>query len=98
MAHGRLREAVEKSIKSGTKSGGIDLERDAATIEMLRYMADTLDDKEGGPSMVRYISPNAFLTYCEKLGFMPKTTGTEREQAKATVLSIVGNSKWKKQA
>ena len=52
----------------------------------------------GESVVIRSFSNDAFLTYCEKLGFMPKTTGTEREQAKATVLSIVGNSKWKKQA
>ena len=54
MEQGRLRKAVEKSIKSGQKAGTIDVDRDAATIEMLRYMADTLDADEG-TSIVRYI-------------------------------------------
>ena len=95
MAQGRLRKAVEKSISSGVKSGTIDLERDAATIEMLRFMADTLDADDGS-SIIRYISPSSFLTFCEKLGFLPKLTGADKEEAKGTVLSLVGNSKWKR--
>lgn len=98
MARGKLRKGVEKSIKAGKKTGTIDLERDAATIEMLRYMADELDAGGDGVPATRYISPSSFLNYCEKLGFMPKQTKEEKDQAKATVLTLVGNSKWKKQA
>lgn len=98
MAQGRIRKAVEKSIKHGTDSGHIDIARDAAAIGMLRYMADTLDHDDGSTPPLRYVSPSQFLTYCEKLGFLPDLGGETKTATKAQVIKLVGNSKWKKQA
>jgi len=96
MAQGKLRKAVEKSISAGAKAGSIQTDRDAATIEMLRHMADMLDSEAGGPSVIRYVSPASFLAYCEKLGFVPALGQSKEEDTKAKVVQLVGNSKWKR--
>ena len=88
---GKMRQSVEKSIKYGINKGTLDPNRDAATLQMLRIMADMLDDNEGKTPGIKYITPASFLNYCEKLGFFPPG-----EAEKEPVLTLMGHSKWKK--
>ena len=97
MAQGRIRKAVEQSIKYGLNSGNVDLERDSAMLGMLRYMADTLDADKGETPALRYVSPASFLSYCEKLGFAPDIDKASLPRTdKNAKLHIVGGSKWKR--
>ena len=100
MAQGRIRKSVEKSIKDGVDRGTIDLNRDAATIGMLRFMADNLDEDHGETPVFRYVTPASFLNYCEKLGFVPDIEKEEKKPRidKNAKLHVVGKSRWKKQA
>ena len=86
----KIRNAVEQSIKYGLEKGKINPERDSAMIEMIRYMADKLDEDDSDTPMARYITPASFLSYCEKLGIVPNTDTIEKSPR-----SMVGNSKWK---
>lgn len=97
MAQGRLRKAVEKSIRYGVDTGNIDLERNAAMLGMIRYMADALDNDDGETPVLRYVTPASFLSYCEKLGFTQiKVQQTEKEkQEEHTKITVVGGSRWK---
>ena len=100
MAQGRLRKAVDKSINSAVSSGSIDLEKHAAPIAMLRYMADNLDSDSRETPMMRYVTPASFLSYCDSLGLTPtKQAKTDKPPAtKPNVVRIAGNSKWKARA
>ena len=69
MPNGRLRKAVDRSIKTAVGEGRLDLDAQSATIGMLRYMADQLDRAGVETSILRNISPTAFLSYCQALGF-----------------------------
>lgn len=78
MAQGRLRKAVDKSIKSAVQEGRISLTGDAAAIGMLRYMADIIDAAPGESTVLRYATPASFLSYCQALGIAaPKATATK---------------------
>ena len=93
MSQGRLRKAVDKSINEAVSSGNVDLEKHAAPIAMLRYMADNLDSDSGETPMMRYVTPASFLSYCDALGLLPgKDSKVGAEQPR--VVSLVGNSKW----
>ena len=102
MAQGRLRKAVEKSINEAVNCGNIDLNKHAAPIAMLRYMADSLDSDTGETPMLRYVSPASFLNYCDALGLTPSSKSDEKKATKdkpsgrVTMTSMVGNSKWAK--
>ena len=100
MAQGRLRKGVEKSIKAAIDAGNLDIERSAAPIALLRYLADEIDKSNGESNVLRYISPSAYLNYCKELGFFPegvdKKTLKEEPKEAENVVSIVGNSKWKR--
>jgi len=100
MAQGRLRKAVDKSIDSAVSSGSLDLEKNAAPIAMLRYMADNLDSDSGETPMMRYVTPASFLSYCESLGLTPPKQVKEKKTpaSKPNVVRIAGNSKWKARA
>ena len=96
---GKLLEAVEISVENGINEGRIDEKRDAATIEMLKHMAEVLDsDQTGQSSVMRYVSPASFLSYCEKLGFVPEINDQIKPKRidKNSKLHIVGNSQWKR--
>lgn len=87
MAQGRIRKGVEKSINSAVKQGFLDVETHAATVAMLRYMADYLDSDTGETPATRYVSPASFLSYCTALGFTPGelvTTKKNGETKKTT--------------
>lgn len=71
MAQGRLRKAVDNSIRSAVESGSLDLEKHAAPIAMLRYMADSLDSDRGKTTMLKLVTPASFLSYCDALGLTP---------------------------
>lgn len=100
MAQGRLRKGVEKSIKAAVEAGKLDLEQSAAPIALLRYLADKIDESAGKSNALRYISPSQYLNYCKELGFFPegvdKKTKKEEPKESENVVSIVGNSKWKR--
>lgn len=100
MAQGRLRKAVDKSIKAAASCGDLDLERNAAPIAMLRYMADRLDSDSGKTPMLRYVTPPSFLNYCEALGLTPAPEAAKRDgkQDKPRVVSVAGNSRWGQRA
>lgn len=93
MAQGRLRKAVDKSINEAVSSGFLDLERNAAPIAMLRYMADNLDSDSGETPMMRYVTPASFLSYCDSLGLLPDK-GAPKPKQEPRIVSMVGNSKW----
>ena len=97
MSQGRLRKAVEKSIKHGVEAGNIDIQRNAAMLGMLRYMADALDNDDGETPVLRYVTPASFLSYCEKLGFAQIKVKQEAEPKKEehAKITVVGGSRWK---
>ena len=96
---GELRKAVNRSIKYGISHGTIDEDRDAAVIAMTQHMADILDSDGGQSSIMRYVSPSAFLTYCQQLGLVPgKQNGVKPDKQSDKIIELVGNSKWKKRA
>lgn len=72
MPNGRIRKAVDKSIKAAVSSGNLDLEKHAAPISMLRFMADYLDTPGLETPVFRYVTPASFLSYCERLGLAPE--------------------------
>lgn len=100
MAQGRLRKAVDKSIESAVSSGSLDLDKNAAPIAMLRYMADKLDSDGGETPMMRYVTPASFLSYCDSLGLTPAKAQKEQKPSapKPNIVRVAGNSKWKARA
>lgn len=65
---GKMREAVDASIEArGDELDG----KCAATIAMLRKMADTIDESYGDPSVFKAVTPASFLSYCTALGLTP---------------------------
>lgn len=84
MAQGRLRKAVDKSIKAAVQDGRISLTGDAAAIGMLRYMADIIDAAPGESTVLRYATPASFLSYCQALGIAaPKPAPVKAEPAQS---------------
>lgn len=82
MAQGRLRKAVDRSIKTAVNEGRVRLDADAAAIGMLRYMADTIDAAHGETVVLRYATPASFLSYCQALGIAaPKPAPVKAEPA-----------------
>lgn len=79
MPNGRMRKAVDKSIRAQVSCGNLDLEAHAAPIAMIRFMADFLDDKSMETPAMRYATPASFLSYCDALGLLP----SKGEPAKA---------------
>lgn len=90
-----------KSVKVGIEAGRIDKDKNGAVIEAAKKIARMMDEP-GWPIVrgkVDNVSPSVFLKYCETLGITELGSG---QQAKAKEsdkqLSLVGNSKWRKQA
>lgn len=101
MAQGRLRKAVDKSIKCAVDSGKLDLNEHAAPIGMLRYMADTLDSDSGKTPAMRYVTPASFLNYCDSLGLTPMSEvgkSDEKPKAKTKMTAFTSSSKFAKAA
>ena len=73
MSQGRLRKGVDKAVAYGVSCGNINLERDAALLAMLRYMADFIDAGDGETPPTRYVTPASFLAYAQALGLAPNT-------------------------
>lgn len=73
----------------------MDRKRDGALIEAARQMAKTMD-QPGWPVVggkFDNVTPSIFKQYCEALHLTPAPSeGTAKKP-----LSIVGNSKWKKE-
>lgn len=65
---GRLRTALERSIKALKDVGEIDLERQAAELCSARYQADMIDSLKGH---VGYNDWRTFNSTCSTLGFDP---------------------------
>ena len=94
---GKIRKAVEVSIKYALAQGKADKKRDAAVIEVLRYMADQLDDDTGqGTPKARYITPASFLSYCQQIGIVPDPESLDKSDRPRPAF-VVGQSKWKVQ-
>lgn len=94
MSQGRLRKAVERSINEAVSSGNVSLDKHAAPIAMLRYMADNLDRDSGETPMMRYVTPASFLSYCDALGLLPGKDG-KPNAGQPRIVGMVGNSKLK---
>ena len=92
---GKIRQAVEISIADGETRGRICAKRDAAALEVLRYMADELDRADGAQIM-RIIPPATFLNYCEKLGLLPDIGKGKptTEEPPGDSNGIMNRSKW----
>lgn len=94
---GKIRSAVERSVKAAERSGSLDRDRNAAPIEMLLYMADYLDKDHGDTPATRYVTPASFLSYCEALGLTPpeviKTMGGKKKDGKTTTERMRGKFK-----
>ena len=77
-----------RSVRKGIEAGRIDKEKHGAM------------DEPGWPIIkgkIDNVSPSVFLKYCETLGITELGTSQPvKEEAKP--LSLVGNSKWKRQA
>ena len=96
--YGRIRRAVDRSIRYGKEQGRINPERDAAPIAMIQHLANILDSDAGESSIMRYVSPSMFLSYCEKLGFTPPEEVKDKKPEKKPdkkISLVVGQSKWK---
>ena len=91
-----------KSVKKGIEAGRINPERHGAIIEAGKKIARTMDNPDWPVirGKIDNVSPSVFLKYCETLGLtelgkeLPVTTEAEGNKP----LSIVGNSRWRKQA
>ncbi|MBW3077699.1 hypothetical protein [Bifidobacterium simiiventris] len=66
MAFGRLRGAVERSIRAAKKDGRLDLDANAAMLCSIRYQADMIDHEHGD---VSYNVWRTFNSTCAQLGF-----------------------------
>ena len=88
-----------RSVRKGIEAGRIDKEKHGAIIEAGKKIAKMMDDP-GWPIIkgkIDNVSPSVFLKYCETLGITELGTGHPvKEEAKP--ISLVGNSKWRKQA
>ena len=78
------------------KDGRLDRKKDGALIEAARKMAATMD-RDGWPLIdgkFDNVTPSTFRQYCEILHLTP---GEAKQDVDKPQLSIVGNSKWKKE-
>ena len=87
-----------RSVKAGIEAGRIDKDRNAAVIEAAKKIARLMDDPDWPVVKGKFdnVYPSLFLRYCETLGITDLNKGQQKEKDKP--LSIVGNSKWRKQA
>lgn len=103
-ARTRLREYEEvsclsrlnSSISEAVKDGRLDRRKHGALIEAARKLAATMD-REGWPIIdgrFDNVTPSTYQKYCEMLHLTPDDKPAETEAAK--VMTLVGNSKWKK--
>lgn len=87
-----------KSVKAGIEAGRIDKDRNGAVIEAAKKIAKIMDSPDWPIVNEKFdnVYASLFLKYCETLGI---TDLGPRQQAKEEKpLSLVGNSKWRKQA
>lgn len=94
MAQGRIRKGVESSIKTAVQDGVLDIEKHAAPIAMLRYMADSIDQGDGEKTL-KAITPASFLSYCETLGLTPSAE-LQKQVKQKPKLATVRNGKFAK--
>ena len=84
------------AINIAVKDGRLDRKKDGAIIEAARMMAQTMD-RPGWPIIdgkFDNVTPSTFKQYCELLHLTPDSVKREVDKPQ---LSIVGNSKWKKE-
>lgn len=67
--YGRLRTALERSIKHAKNAGLLDLDAQAALLCSARYQADMIDAE---PHKTNYNDWRTFNSTCSALGFDPK--------------------------
>ena len=94
----KVREALNQAIREGVSEGTIDRKKHGAVIEAARKVASVLDDPDWPYccGKVDNVSPSVFLKYCEALGITVEKKPKKEEKKKEPVLTLVGNSKWKK--
>ena len=97
MPNGRLRKAVDISIKSAVDSGKLDLDDNAAPIAMLRYMCDFLDGNQDDAAALKAVTPASFLSYCDALGLTPSEQ-VETKPSGSKLAVMVSGSKFAKAA
>ena len=87
-----------RSVKAGIEAGRIDKDRNAAVIEAAKKIARILDDPKWPIVKGKFdnVYPSLFLRYCETLGITD--LGKQHAKEKDKTVSLVGNSKWRKQA
>ena len=92
----KVREALNLAIRQAVKDGQLDRNKHAAIIEAARKVAKVMDDPEWPivRGKIDNVSPSVFLKYCDALGLT--VVNKPKEEKKGTVLTLVGNSKWKK--
>ena len=99
----KVRDALNAAVRQAVKDGKLNRKMHGATIEAARKVATVMDDPDWPivRGKIDNVSPAVFLKYCEALGL---TIGKEAKQPKSAkvdsdkVISVVGNSKWKKRA
>ena len=90
------------AVNDGVKKGTIDRTRQGAIISAGRKLAKIMDDPSWPMinGKIDNVSPSVFLKYCEKLGIAEcagqKGTAKPDQQDKGKLVSLVGNSKWKR--
>ena len=98
----KVRDALNAAIREGVKDGTIDRKKHGPVIEAARKVSSVMD-QEGWPIVngkIDNVSPSVFLKYCEDLGIIAEKKEPKKEkkteEKKEPILTLVGNSKWKK--
>lgn len=78
--YGRLRTALERSIRAAVTAGTLNLDRQAALLCSARYQADMIDDSKG---KVNYNDWRTFNSTCSMLGFDPMKAGAKTKPVSA---------------
>lgn len=101
MSKSTVLSKFNSSVNEAVKDGRLDRKKHGALIEAARKLAATMD-REGWPVIdgkFDNVTPSTYKQYCEMLHLTPPPKGLAKGlgETKKTV-SIVGNSRWKKQA
>ena len=92
----KIRDSLNQAIREAVKEGKIDRKKHGPIIEAARKVAKVMDDPDWPivEGRIDNVSPSIFLKYCEALGLtIDKKNRNDKEEK---VVSLVGNSRWKK--
>lgn len=95
MAKSTVLSRLNTSINRAVKEGRLDRAKHGALIEATRKLAATMD-REGWPIIdgrFDNVTPSMYKQYCELLHLTPDEPAKEDKPVQIT---LVGNSKWKK--